>query len=143
MFNAEELKSFAKELRKVGQRYGISESVLDAAVGKITFKDMNDDEYLHMVTDIVLELMDNGVASDLTETIVAEAIHNRERVVVQTVEPKQVVYGPPPTQEVHTVEKMPQLVYGPPPTPEAVQVFANPPKVYGPMPTTEGGMSRR
>lgn len=58
---------------------------------------------------------------------------------VETVHIPQVLYGPPPRQEVHTVEvEIPQVLYGPPPRQEVKVVEVEAPQVlYGPPPRQE------
>lgn len=94
----------------------------------------------------ILGLMDKRYVSyDEIKELMVEALYKlskeNEKVETKTVTMPQVLYGPPPMQEVHEV-KMPQVLYGPPPMPEIHEVHVEeevhevkmPQVLYGPPP---------
>lgn len=168
-YTKEELRKFNEEMVNVAKRLGVSVSTTIKCINTVnikSLKDMNHQEFLKYVEDLMRELFQAGIDSHKISTIISEAIHTRERELttrVETVKTPQVVYGPPPREEIHVVERNPQVVYGPPPreeihvvyekTPQVVYgpppreihevVINNPQCVYGPPPQSESGSRRR
>lgn len=93
----------------------------------------------------ILGLMDKRYVSyDEIKELMVEALYKlskeNEKVETKTGTMPQVLYGPPPMQEVHEV-KMPQVLYGPPPMWKEERVVVGPQVLYGP-PSMSRGESR-
>ena len=97
---------------------------------------LDEKEFELFCNEIAKVALEQGIDYESITTILAKAIKNREdeltkQATKEVVVERQLVYGPPPRQEVVEVYQAPQLVYGPPPREEVVEV--HPPQlVYGP-----------
>lgn len=96
---------------------------------------LDEKEFELFCNEIAKVAVEQGIDFESITTILAKAIKNREdeltKQATQEVVERQLVYGPPPREEVVEVYQAPQLVYGPPPREEVVEVHT-PQLVYGP-----------
>ena len=96
---------------------------------------LDEKEFELFCNEIAKVALEQGIDYESITTILAKAIKNREdeltKQATQEVVERQLVYGPPPREEVVEVYQAPQLVYGPPPREEVVEVHT-PQLVYGP-----------
>ena len=98
---------------------------------------LDEKEFELFCNEIAKVALEQGIDYESITTILAKAIKNREdeltkQATKEVVVERQLVYGPPPRQEVVEVYQAPQLVYGPPPREEVVEVYQAPQLVYGP-----------
>ena len=102
---------------------------------------LDEKEFELFCNEIAKVALEQGIDYESITTILAKAIKNREdeltKQATQEVVERQLVYGPPPREEVVEVYQAPQLVYGPPPREEVVEVYQAPQLVYGPPPREE------
>ena len=97
---------------------------------------LDEKEFELFCNEIAKVALEQGIDYESITTILAKAIKNREdeltkQATKEVVVERQLVYGPPPRQELVEVYQAPQLVYGPPPREEVVEVYP-PQLVYGP-----------
>lgn len=96
---------------------------------------LDEKEFELFCNEIAKVAVEQGIDYESITTILAKAIKNREdeltKQATQEVVERQLVYGPPPREEVVEVYQAPQLVYGPPPREEVVEIHT-PQLVYGP-----------
>ena len=100
---------------------------------------LDEKEFELFCNEIAKVALEQGIDYESITTILAKAIKNREdeltkQATQEVAVERQLVYGPPPREEVVEVYQAPQLVYGPPQREELIEMIEPPQLVYGPPP---------
>ena len=119
------IKEIIDRLWEEGRRSGLSDSEITAMIEKAIQEKQKPQtqqrnfrkkySYIPMTDEEI-----KAAQTKIDESPVVEAV---------VVKMPQLLYGPPPTEEVREfVEEIPQVLYGPPPKPEVYEMFADDPK---------------